>query len=195
MAPAVLQSFSLTLYKTDTFLKGTPRDGPCRSTVIFFDSIKQTPFESGHLEMAPAVQCYHLEFSYLLDVINLAFRGRRFRRCAMQNSRKNSKIDIRLSLSFLNEEQNLQKNFHRSLKYFSKVSCLRPTAVPGSRVGGGGVLGDGGEVVLNSSTNRYAGRLGPEVQALTFFIDQFYKKKVPLFVYFLLTNSTFTCLV
>ena len=57
--------------------------------------------------MALAVQCYHLEFSYLLDVINLAFRGRGFRRCARQNSRKKSKIDIRLFVSFLNKEQNL----------------------------------------------------------------------------------------
>ena len=35
----VLQSFSLTLYKANASLKRTPRVGPFRSSVIFFDSL------------------------------------------------------------------------------------------------------------------------------------------------------------
>ena len=82
--------------------------------------------------------------------------------------------------------------FHRGLKNVSKVSCHRPTAVPGGRERGGGGLrwGDGVEVVLNNSTNRYTGRFRPEVQPLTFLYTSFVRKKVPHFVYILLTNST-----
>ena len=71
------------------------------------------------------MQCYYLEFSYLLDVINLAFRGRGFRWCAMQNSRNKSKINIRLSFSEQGTKPLKNKYiFHRGPKYFSKVSCL-----------------------------------------------------------------------
>ena len=59
----------------------------------------------------------------------------------MQNSRNKSKIDIRLS----NPEHGTKplKNryifHHRGFKYFSKVSCHRPTTVPPG--GGGGGVG------------------------------------------------------
>ena len=40
LVPAILQSYSLTLYKVDTFLKQTePRVGPIHSSVIFFNSL------------------------------------------------------------------------------------------------------------------------------------------------------------
>ena len=120
------------------------------------------------------VQCYHLEFSYLLDVINLAFRGRGFRRCAMQNSKKKGKIDIRLSFSERGTKPSKnQYNFHRGLKYFSKVSCHRPTA-----------------------QQMLCGKVSPRGPTPYLFIYQFCQKKVPLFVYYLLTNSTpFICLI
>ena len=94
----------------------------------------------------------------------------------MQNSRNKSKIDIRLS----NPEHGTKplKNryiFHRrGLKYFSKVSCHRPTTVP---PGGGG--GGGGEEVRRYSTNHYAGRLRPGVQPLTFLYTSFVRKGTP----------------
>ena len=41
LVPVILQSYSSTLYKVDTFLKQipVPRVGPIRSSVIFFDSL------------------------------------------------------------------------------------------------------------------------------------------------------------
>ena len=63
--------------------------------------------------------------------------------CKIAETKEKSRFDF----LFVNKEQNLLKNryiFHLGLKYFSKVSCHRPTAVP---LGGGG----GGEVVLNKS--------------------------------------------
>ena len=39
LVPVILQSYSSTLYKVDTFLKQTPGVGPIRSSVIFFDSL------------------------------------------------------------------------------------------------------------------------------------------------------------
>ena len=39
LVPVILQSYSSTLYKVDTFLKQIPRVGPIRSSVIFFDSL------------------------------------------------------------------------------------------------------------------------------------------------------------
>ena len=68
------------------------------------------------------------------------------------------------------------------MKYFSKVCCHRPTAVPGGREGRGGGGGDRGEVVLNNSTNRYAGRLRPEVQLLTFLYTSFVRKRYPFHI-------------
>ena len=95
----------------------------------------------------------------------------------MQNSRNKSKIAIRLS----NPEHGTKplKNryifHHRGLKYFSKVSCHRPTTVsPGGRGGGGGV-----EEVRGYSTNHYAGRLRPGVQPLTFLYTSFVRKGTP----------------
>ena len=95
----------------------------------------------------------------------------------MQNSRNKSKIDIRLS----NPEHGTKplKNryifHHRGLKYFSKVSCHRPTTVPPGGRGGGG----GGEEVRRYSTNHYAGRLRPGVQPLTFLYTSFVRKGTP----------------
>ena len=64
----------------------------------------------------------------------------------MQNSRNKSKIEIRLSFSEQGTEPLKNRYiFHRRLKYFSKVSCHRPTADP--RPGGGAGI----EVVLNKS--------------------------------------------
>ena len=62
--------------------------------------------------------------------------------------------------------------FHRGLKYFSKVSCHRPTAVPPEGGGGGWWY----------STNRYAGRLRPEVQPLTFLSTSFVRKGTPFLI-------------
>ena len=42
LVPAVLQSFSFTLYKMDTSLNRTPRVDPCRSSVIFFSHVLQS---------------------------------------------------------------------------------------------------------------------------------------------------------
>ena len=126
----------------------------------------------------------------------------------MQNSRNKSKIAIRLS--FCQQGTKPLKNryiFHRGLKYFSKVSCHRPTAVPLGG-GGGGVRWYSTNryalyiyIGLDKTTNktlsclvlslivRYAGRLRPGVQPLTFYIPVL-SEKVSFFVYYLLTNST-----
>ena len=107
----------------------------------------------------------------------------------MQNRGNKSKIDIRLS----NPEHGTKplKNryifHHRGLKYFSKLSCHRPTTVPPP---GGGGWGRGGtqQIIM-------PGGSAPGSNPLPFYIPVL-SEKVPLFVYYLLTNSTpFTCLV
>ena len=141
--------------------------------------------------MVPAVQCYHLEFSYLLNVINLAFRGRGFRRCAMQNSRKKSKIDIRLFVSFLNKEQNL---YNRNTLFTDVGNTSRKCLVTGLPQFPGEGEGRGGEVRWYS-TNRYAGRLRPEVQPPTFLYTSFVRKRYPFSYTFYWQIVPLTCLV
>ena len=104
MVPVVLQSFSLTLYKTDTIWKWTPRDGPGRSMlspwVFLSPGCHQSCFP---WKRVPAV-CY-----------------------AKQEKKQENRYST--FLKFSERGTKPLKNryiFHRDLKYFSKVSCHRP---------------------------------------------------------------------
>lgn len=90
--------------------------------------------------------------------------------------------------------------FHRGLKYFSKVSCHRPTAIPGGEGGGGGEggrgEGGGGEMGVRwySTTQQFVMLVGsaPRSNLLLFIYEkkkyQFCQKRYLFFVYFLLNN-------
>ena len=125
----------------------------------------------------------------------------------MQNSRNKSKIAIRLSFC-----QQGTKPFKKQIHFSPRSEILLESVVSqayrSSPGGGGGVRWYSTNrytlqiyIGLYKTTNktlsclvlslvvRYAGRLRPGVQPLTFYIPVL-TEKVSLFVYYLLTNST-----